>query len=228
MFRAAGPGIGRPPIHAVSTSSPSSVRSVMSSWISTGMSSTVSTPVVRSTSVSAMIWPFPRESPELLAVLAARVRASKLATPSFTGRTARSTDIPSTAGRSVTRRPLTARWFRATAAAGSSSMARARVMSFARPAVTFGRRASNSASMVARSSSSRTTTLAATMWAAHSLIFPAPSSAVVRGIEVTSIRRSASSSEACLGAILRARPIWSAMPRPSSSRGTPRRFCSRI
>ena len=200
----------------------------MSSWISTGMSSALSSPQARAVSVSAMIWPLVRGSPVAVAALAASVSVLRTATPSFTGRVARRIDMPSTAGRRETRRSATARWWRRTAASGSSSCARARARSPARRAVTVGSRSARSASTRSLSSSSRTSTLAATVCAACSLISPASSSAVVRG-RVSSISRCrATSSEACLGLMRRASATWSAMPRPRWPRGTSRRSCSRI
>ena len=202
--------------------------SVMSSWISTGMSSGLSSPQARAVRVSAMIWPLVRGSPAAFAELAASVSTFSTATPSFTGSVARRIDMPSTAGWSETRRSATARWCRRTAASASSSCARARARSPARRAVTDGSWSARSISTRVRSSSSSTSTFSATLRAAYSLISPASSSPLVRGRDPSSTRCRATSSDACFGVMRRARATWSAMPRPRCPRGTPCLCCSPI
>ena len=102
-------------------SSPSSARSVITTWTSTGPPVAASWPVSRATIRSAISCPRLRGSPCCLSRSASRVSAAYAATPWATGRNPVSSVIVSGAGRRLTRRSVVARRPRRRIEPGSSS-----------------------------------------------------------------------------------------------------------
>lgn len=104
-------------LFAGSVSAPTGITIATSAWTSVA----AFCPVIRSTSVSAMIWSRVRSSPVFFRLSVCARSAARHATPCSTGRNPESTAIVSGAGRSPTRRSVRAVRPRNTKPCGSTA-----------------------------------------------------------------------------------------------------------